>query len=200
MPASCAISASSWCSRSLQYVLWCVALDRSPPKLHTRGCAHSAARLLISTTHPLALDSRIDSERRALATPLVRVYARLLIRPSEKPLLVLRYISPLLDTTTLAIASLSSSATLRRWRGWVPKVEHGVSRPRSYSTRKRWRSASIFAEPLLAPPDSLGESHGRPSEIAHSLRRNLGMSSGVDRPLVSFLCPIVFFPLLKEHA
>jgi hypothetical protein len=50
------------------------------------GCAHSAARLLISTTHPLALDSRIDSERRALATPLVRVYARLWKRPSEKPL------------------------------------------------------------------------------------------------------------------
>src|SRR5215216_4767943 len=32
--------------------------------------------------------------------------------------------------------------------GWVPKVVHGVSRPRSYSTRKRWRCASVFPEPL----------------------------------------------------
>ena len=72
----------------------------------SRGCAHPAARLLISTTHPLALDSRIDSERRALATPLVRVYARLWKGPSEKPLLALRYMSPLLDTTTPASASL----------------------------------------------------------------------------------------------
>jgi hypothetical protein len=53
----------------------------------SRWCADSAARLLISTTHPLALDSRIDSERRALATPLVRVYAGLWKRPSEKSLL-----------------------------------------------------------------------------------------------------------------
>jgi hypothetical protein len=52
----------------------------------SRGYAHSAARLLISTTHPLALDSRIDSERRALATPLVLFYARLLKRPSEEAL------------------------------------------------------------------------------------------------------------------
>jgi hypothetical protein len=52
----------------------------------SRGCAHAAARLLISTTHPLALDSRIDSERRALATLLVQFYARLLKRPSEETL------------------------------------------------------------------------------------------------------------------
>src|SRR5829696_3362070 len=43
---------------------------------------------------------------------------------------------PGLETTTPASASLSSSATLRRWRGWVPRVVHGVSRPRSYFTRK----------------------------------------------------------------
>jgi hypothetical protein len=71
-----------------------------------RGCAHPAARLLISTTHPLPLGSRIDSERRALATPLVWFYARLWKRPSEKPLLALRYMSPLLDTTTPASALL----------------------------------------------------------------------------------------------
>src|SRR5215217_4577705 len=59
----------------------------------------------ISATHPLALDSRIDSERRALATPLVRFYARLWKRPSEKPILALRYMSPL-DTTTPASALL----------------------------------------------------------------------------------------------
>src|SRR5215212_1346173 len=59
----------------------------------------------ISATHPLALDSRIDSERRALATPLVRFYARLWKRPSEKLILALRYMSPL-DTTTPASALL----------------------------------------------------------------------------------------------
>ena len=58
----------------------------------SRGCAHSAVRLLISTTHPLPFDSRIDSERSVLATPLVRIYARLWKRPSEKPLLALWYI------------------------------------------------------------------------------------------------------------
>src|SRR5215204_3076511 len=82
--------------------------------------------------------------------------------------------------------------------GWVPKVVHGVSRPRSYSTRKRWRCASVFAAPLLTPPDSLGVFHGQPSEIAHSLRRNLGMS-GIDRLLVGFLCQVVRSPLLQEH-
>jgi hypothetical protein len=51
---------------------------------------------------------------------------------------------------------------------------------------------------LLAPPDSLGESHGQPSEIADSLRCNLGMS-GIDRLLVGFLCPIVLSAFLKEH-
>src|SRR5215208_6801706 len=120
---------------------------------------------------------------------------------ARNPFKALWYISPLLDTTTPASASLRSSATLRRWRGWVPKVVHGISRPRSYSTRKRWRCASVFAEPLLAPPDALGESHGhhgQPSEIVHSLRCNLGMSE-IDRLLVGFLCQVVRSPLLQEH-
>src|SRR5215208_5888607 len=117
---------------------------------------------------------------------------------ARNPFKALWYISPLLDTTTPASASLRSSAALRRWRGWVPKVVHGLSRPRSYSNRKRWRCASVFAEPLLTPPDSLGVSHGQPSEIAHCLRRNLGMSR-IDHPLVSFLCQVVRSPLLKEH-
>jgi hypothetical protein len=75
----------------------------------SRGCAHSAARLLISTTHPLAVDSRIVSERRALATPMVLSYAGPWKRPfelSRNPFLAVRYISPLLDTTTPASASL----------------------------------------------------------------------------------------------
>jgi hypothetical protein len=49
---------------------------------------------------------------------------------------------------------------------------------------------SVFAEPLLAPPDSLGVSHGQPSELAQCLRCNLGMS-GIDRLLVSLLCQVV---------
>jgi hypothetical protein len=52
------------------------------------------------------LDSRIDSESHALATLLVRFSARLWKRLSEKPLLALWYISPLLDTTAPASASL----------------------------------------------------------------------------------------------
>jgi hypothetical protein len=44
-------------------------------------------RLLTRQDSPLPLDSRIDSERRALATRLVRFYAQLLKRPSEKPFL-----------------------------------------------------------------------------------------------------------------
>src|SRR5215208_5749527 len=52
------------------------------------GCAVPIIAHTSVTTHPAPpLDSRIDSERRALATPLVRVYARLWRRPSEKPLL-----------------------------------------------------------------------------------------------------------------
>jgi hypothetical protein len=155
----------------------------------SRGCAHSAARLLISTTHPLPLDSRIDSERRALATPLVRIYARLWKRPSEKPLLALRYIRArcwilqLRQTLhcALRLLSVGGGGGCLRWC---------VSRPRSYSARKRWRCASIFAAPLLTMPDSLRVSHGQPSEIAHCLRCNLGMS-GIDRLLVSLLCHVV---------
>ena len=82
--------------------------------------------------------------------------------------------------------------------GWVPKVVRGVFRPRSYPTRKRWRCASVFAEPLLTPPETLGGSNGQFSEIAHSLWCNLGMS-GIDRLLVGFLCQVVCSPLLTEH-
>jgi hypothetical protein len=50
----------------------------------------------------------------------------------------------------------------------------------------------------LVPPGSLGGSHGQPSQIAHSLRRNLGMS-GIDRLLVSLLCQVVLSPILEEY-
>src|SRR5215204_3457566 len=69
--------------------------------------------------------------------------------------------------------------------------------PRSHSTRKRWRCASIFAEPLLTSPESLGVSHGQPSEIAHCLRCNLGMFR-VDRLLISFHCTSVLALPIKD--
>ena len=129
-----------------------------------RGCALSAARLLISTTHPLPLDSRIDSERRALATPLVRFYARLWKRPSEKPLLALWHIRARCWTLQLR-QTLHCDLRLLSVDGGGGCLRWCVYRPRSYSARKRWRCASVFAEPLLAPPDSLGESHGRPRRL-----------------------------------
>ena len=52
------------------------------------GCARTKESAFATLApYPLVLDSRIDSERCALATPLVRVYARLWKRPSEEPLL-----------------------------------------------------------------------------------------------------------------
>jgi hypothetical protein len=161
------------------------------------GVCRQKNRLLTRQDSPLPLDSRIDCERRALATPLVWIYARLWKRPSEKPLLALRYVRARCWTLQLR-QTLHCALRLLSVGGGGGCLRWCVSRPRSYSNRKRLHSASVFAEQLLAPPDSLGESHGQPSEIAHSLRRNLGMS-GVDRLLVSLLCPIVLFPLLKEH-
>jgi hypothetical protein len=165
----------------------------------SRGCARPTPRPRISTTHPLALDSRIDSEKRAQLPYWSAFMHDCGNGFARNPFKALWYFSPLLDTTAPASASLRSSATLRRWRGWVPKVVHGVFRPRSYPTRKRWRCASVFAEPLLTPPDSLEESHGQPLEIAQSLRRNLGMS-GVDRLLVGFHCQVVLSAFLKEYS
>jgi len=52
----------------------------------SRGVQVTGSATYFSRPTP-PLDSRIDSERRALSTPLVRVYARLWRRPSEKPLL-----------------------------------------------------------------------------------------------------------------
>jgi hypothetical protein len=55
---------------------------------------------------PLPLDSGIDSGRRTLAAISVRAYAGPGKRLSRIPFKALRYISPLLDTTTPASASL----------------------------------------------------------------------------------------------
>jgi hypothetical protein len=131
--------------------------------------------------------------------PLVRVYARLWKRPSEKLLqgtLVYKPAAGHYNSGKCFIVIFGYSPSVE---GWIPKVVHGVSCPQSYSTRKPWRCGSVFAAPLLTPPDFLGVSHGQPSEIAHSLRRNLGMS-GIDRLLVSCLCQVVRSPLLQEHS
>jgi hypothetical protein len=64
--------------------------------------------------------------------------------------------------------------------------------------RHYMKVSRVFAEPLRTPPDPLGVSHGQPSDIAHSLRRNLG-KPGIDRLLVGFLCQVVLSPLLQEH-
>jgi hypothetical protein len=71
----------------------------------------------------------------------------------------------------LRLLSISGGGGFLRWC---------VSHPRSYSNRKRWHCASVFAAPFLTSPESLGVSHGQPSEIAHSLGCNLRMS-GMDR-------------------
>src|SRR5829696_4109340 len=76
----------------------------APRRLAAQRCRPSDAAVHLRDPPP-GLDSRIDSERRALATPLVRFYARLWKRPSEKLILALRYMSPL-DTTTPASALL----------------------------------------------------------------------------------------------
>ena len=55
---------------------------------------------------PSLLDSRIDSERRALTTLLVRVMHDCGNGLARNPFKALWYISPLLDTTTPASASL----------------------------------------------------------------------------------------------
>jgi hypothetical protein len=49
-------------------------------------CTPSNTTAYLRDPPPPPLDSRIDCERRALAIPMVRFYARLLKRPSEKPL------------------------------------------------------------------------------------------------------------------
>jgi hypothetical protein len=51
------------------------------------GCAGGGTGNSLFATLPYPCNSRIDSERRVLAAILVRVYAGLWKRPSEKPLL-----------------------------------------------------------------------------------------------------------------
>ncbi len=51
------------------------------------GCADRGIGHVLFATHPYPRKSRIDSEKRALSASLVRVYAGLWKRPTEKPLL-----------------------------------------------------------------------------------------------------------------
>jgi hypothetical protein len=64
---------------------------RSETHLGTRGtftpkCERKRRGHLLFATHPLPLDSRIDSERYALAVPSVQDHPGCRIRPPRKPL------------------------------------------------------------------------------------------------------------------